>query len=187
LFIQFSLSTRLLDTVGANIWQMNTRCALDVFKGWKKSGAYTARVANKSTLHLRLTSGISTARKWAGSDHSELRLHCNDGLSACSHLHLAPRHPYPHLRLASPLSCTPHHTRINSLTPALRTPTRTSTGIDRLTSTDASARAQNVLPHRTHQTRPPSNAKPPPSRLRIEYTCAKPPRLSQASRGVRAQ
>jgi hypothetical protein len=74
LFVQFSVSTRLLDTVRANIWQMNTHCALEIFNGWKKSGAYAARVANQSTLHLCLTSGISTARKWAGSDHSELRL-----------------------------------------------------------------------------------------------------------------
>jgi hypothetical protein len=37
------------------------------------------------------------------------------------------------------------------------------------------------------QTRPHSNAKPPPSRLRIEYTCAKPPRSSQVLREVRVQ
>ncbi|KAJ7884475.1 hypothetical protein B0H13DRAFT_2537358 [Mycena leptocephala] len=34
--------------------------------------------------------------------------------------------------------------------------------------------------------RPPSNASPPPSRLRIEYTCAEPPRSSQASREPQA-
>ncbi|KAJ7926358.1 hypothetical protein B0H13DRAFT_2653893 [Mycena leptocephala] len=32
---------------------------------------------NKSTLHLCPTSGTSSARKWAGSGHSKLRLHRN--------------------------------------------------------------------------------------------------------------
>ncbi|KAJ7926290.1 hypothetical protein B0H13DRAFT_2653873 [Mycena leptocephala] len=61
--------------------------------------------------------------------------------------HLPPRHPYPHLRLASPPACTPHHTRINSHTPAARTPIHTSAGIDRLTSTDASAHAHTARTH----------------------------------------